>query len=216
MSLKEILSKIRRELETKDQIREKVLMISREVVRLSTQAVVSIHREDFNDAKKKLEKSKEKLIEMEEILKGWPELAHSGSVSVAYQEFVEAKLLLSFILQKKFLSQKELSVPSIPYVLGLADLVGELRRRALDSIKRGDLDTAENCLTVMEDIYTLLMTIEHGDALAPGLRRKCDTARRLIEETRGDVTIESRRSHLEKSIRRLERTVGGKKLKWRS
>ncbi|HYB92646.1 MAG TPA: haloacid dehalogenase [archaeon] len=211
--LEDILSKIRRELETKDQIREKVLLVSREIVRLSTQAVVSIHREDLVDAKEKLDKSKEKIVEMESALEGWPELAYSGSVSIAYQEFVEAKLLLSFVVQKKFLSQKELGVPSISYVLGLADLVGELRRRALDSIKKDDLNTAENCLTVMEDIYTLLMTIEHGDALAPGLRRKCDVARRLIEETRGDVAIESRRSHLEKSIERLERAVRGKKLK---
>jgi predicted translin family RNA/ssDNA-binding protein len=43
--------------------------------------------------------------------------------------------------------------------------------------------------------------------LVKGLRRKCDIARRIIEATRGDVTIEVRRSSLETSIKRLEETL---------
>lgn len=211
MSLKGILRKIRRELKVKDKVREKVLTLSREIVRLSTQAVVSMHQEAFDDARSKLEEAKENLHKMRGVLEGWPELAHSGSVTAAYQEYVEAKLLLSFITRKKFPGPEELGAPSIPYILGLADMVGELRRRALDSIRRGELEEAEKCLTVMEDVHALLMEIEHGEALAPGLRRKCDVARRLIEETRGDVTIETRRSLLEKSIRKLEKRVGGKR-----
>lgn len=210
MSLKRIIQEINMEINAKDQVREKVLAVSREIVRLSAQAILSMHRKDFKDARKKLGEARKKLQKMEKILRGWPEIAHSGSVYVAYQEFAEASLLLNFIREEKFSSPTALGIPPIPYILGLADMVGELRRRALDSIRTGDLRTAERCLMVMEDVQNLLMTLEHGYTLAPGLRRKCDVARRLIEETRGDVTIETRRSQLEKSIKRLEKTIGGK------
>jgi len=45
----------------------------------------------------------------------------------------------------------------------------------------------------------------------PGLRRKCDVARRIIETTRGDVTVEVRRSSLERSIKGLEKILGRKR-----
>jgi translin len=135
------------------------------------------------------------------------ELAHGGAVYTAYQEFAEASIFLEFSERRRFLGPKSLGVPSIPYVLGLADVIGELRRMALDSIRNNDLRLAERCLNSMEDIYASLMTLENADALAPGLRRKCDVARHLIEATRGDVTIEARRSSLEQSIRTLEKVV---------
>lgn len=209
MSLKRIIQEINVELKAKDQVREEVLDVSREIVRLSSQAILSMHRRDFKGAIKKSGQAKKRLKKMEKVLRGWPEIANSGSVHVAYQEFVEASLFLNFIREEKFSSPTALGVPSIPYILGLADLVGELRRRALDALRTGDLETAERCLMVMDDVHSLLMSLE-AHALVQGLRRKCDVARRLIEETRGDVTIETRRSQLEKSIKRLEKTVGGK------
>jgi predicted translin family RNA/ssDNA-binding protein len=49
----------------------------------------------------------------------------------------------------------------------------------------------------MDDVYFLI----------PGLRRKCDIARRIIEATRGDVTLDSRRSSLENAIERLAKAL---------
>jgi predicted translin family RNA/ssDNA-binding protein len=47
--------------------------------------------------------------------------------------------------------------------------------------------------------------------IVPGLRRKCDIGRRIIETTRGDVTIETRRSSLEESIKELKDAVQRKR-----
>jgi len=210
LSLKGIIQDVGKELKTKDSVREIVLANSREVVRLSSQAILLIHRRKFDEARSKLKQVHDLLYNMEETLKNWIELAHSGAVYTAYQEFAEASILLEFLERGKFPSPKSLGVPSIPYILGLADVIGELRRMALDSIRNDNLRMAEKCLSSMEDIHALLMTLENANALAPGLRRKCDVARHLIETTRGDVTMEARRSLLEQSIRMLEKTVGEK------
>jgi predicted translin family RNA/ssDNA-binding protein len=47
--------------------------------------------------------------------------------------------------------------------------------------------------------------------LVPGLRRKCDTARKIIEITRGDVTQEIRRSALEKYLKKFEKYTRNKR-----
>jgi translin len=59
----------------------------------------------------------------------------------------------------------------------------------------------------MEEIYVELMAMDEAYMLVPGLRRKSDVARHLIETTRGDITIEARRSSLERSMKDLEKLV---------
>ena len=111
------------------------------------------------------------------------------------------------IKEDRFISPEELGDPSVSYVLGLADVVGEFRRRALDSIRKGDVETAEKSLQMMEQIYVELTAMDDTCLLVSALRRKGDVARRLIDITRGDVTIETRRSFLERSIKELEKTL---------
>jgi predicted translin family RNA/ssDNA-binding protein len=48
------------------------------------------------------------------------------------------------------------------------------------------------------------MTMDEAYMLVPGLRRKCDVARRIIETTRGDITQEVRRNSLENYLKQFE------------
>jgi translin len=96
-------------------------------------------------------------------------------------------------------------VPFVDYVLGLADVIGEYRRMALDALREGNVEKSEKCLEMMDEIYIELMAMDEAYMLVPGLRRKCDTARKIIEATRGDVTQEIRRSMLEKYLKRFEK-----------
>jgi translin len=189
MPLKTIMRKIGKELELKDEVREKVLDVSRTIVRLSSQAILAIHRGRLNPAQKRIESAKKNLRKMEELLRKSPEIASSGFVYTAYQEYAEANLLLNFVLNEDFPTPERLGIPSIPYILGLSDLVGELRRKALDSMREGDLKLAERCLRTMEDVYNSFISIEKGHALVPGFRMKGDAIRKRIESTRGDITI---------------------------
>ncbi len=210
MSLKPILDKIQEELSKREQIREQVQKDMRRATRLSKQAILFIHQERFGGAKNLLEEANSLFFKLRKETKNHQDLFHSGLVSAAFEEYAEAHTLLILIEEDRFIDPEELGVPVISYVLGLGDVVGELRRRTLDSIRKGNVEAAEKCLETMEHIYSELTAMDDAYLFVSGLRRKCDVARHLIEITRGDVTIEARRSALERSILRLEDTVGKK------
>ncbi len=125
--------------------------------------------------------------------------------NAALQEYSEASIFLTLIEDSRFITPKEINVPSVDYVLGLADVVGEYRRSALDALREGDAEKGEKCLEIMDEIYIELMALDEAYMLVPGLRRKCDVARRIIESTRGDITQEVRRKSLEDYLKRFER-----------
>ncbi|MFQ6085955.1 MAG: hypothetical protein ACE5OY_06810 [Candidatus Bathyarchaeia archaeon] len=184
---KRVFQRIRKELRAKDRIRERALELSRTAIRLSAQAILSIHKGKLIRAERMLKRVRKSLDQMDTILKDCPEIAHKGFVYTAYQEYCEANLLLSFVSGRDFPTPDDLSVPPIPYTLGLADVVGELRRRAIDSLRVGDSKTADRCLDTMEGIYESFLSIERGYALIPGFKGKRDAIRSAIERTRADV-----------------------------
>jgi translin len=207
MSLKSILDELQKDLVKREEIWEGIKRDMRRATRLSKQAILFVHQKRNDEARRLLYEARELFSKLRETSDNHPDLIYRGIVDSAFQEYTEARTFLSLIEKDTFIDPEELGVPSIDYILGLADVVGEFRRRALDSIRRGDVETAENCLQTMEHIYTELTSMDEGYLLVSGLRRKCDIARRIIESTRGDVTIEARRSTLEHSITELEETM---------
>ena len=93
---------------------------------------------------------------------------------------------------------------------GLAEAVGELRRRSLDVLLHNHSKEAERLLTQMDDIYAVLVTMDYPDAITGGLRRLTDIVRGVTERTRGDMTISLRQEQLEQSLHRLEQRLDGK------
>jgi translin len=204
MSLNEILRKIQEDLSEREQVREEVHKDMRKATRLSKQAIQVTHQDRFDEAGAMLEEAKALFVKLRETGKDYPYLFYSGSVGAAFEENAEAHILLTLIREGRYPSPKEIGVPVTPYVLSLGDVIGELRRRALDLIRKGNVESSEKCLEWMEHIYTELTALDDAYIIINGLRRKGDIARRLIEITRGDITIEVRRTALERSISRLE------------
>ena len=209
--LKSLLAKIEEELKKKEELRQGLQKDMRRATRLSKQAILFVHQERFDEAKKRLKEASELLAKLDDISKDHSELVYSGLVNAAFEEYVEAYTLLTLIREERFIKPEELGVPSISYVLGLSDVIGELRRKTLDSLRKGDVETAENCMQKMEQIYIELTSMDDAYLLVPGLRRKCDVARRIIEATRGDLTVEARRRSLERSIKELEKKIRRKR-----
>jgi translin len=207
MSLKEILEKIQEELIGREEVREEVQRDMRKATRLSKQAIQVTHQERFDDAKAMLKEAKSLFVKLQDTAKDYPYLLYSGSVGAAFEEHAEAHILLTLIQEDRFVAAKEIDVPLTPYVLSLGDVIGELRRRALDLIRRGNVEAAEKTLERMEHIYSELTALDDAYIIVKGLRRKGDVARRLIEITRGDITSEARRSALERSLSKLEQTI---------
>ena len=211
-SLKTLLKKIRKELKEKDRVREKAQKDMRKATSLSKQAILLIHQKRFNEAKKLIKKAKEIISMLNDTSTKYPEIIYSGLFNAARQEYSEANIFLSLIQESRFITPEEINVPSVDYVLGLADVIGECRRLALDALREADVEKAEKCLQIMDEIYTELMGMDEAYMLVPGLRRKCDIARRIIETTRGDVTQEARRSSLEKYLKRFEKMAKKRKI----
>jgi translin len=207
MSLKDVLERIQDEMAKKDTAKQEVQIAMRKATRLSKQAIFLIHKNSLNEAQKTLDEATTLLEKVTELSSGFDDLQYMGIVGAAHEEYAEARIMLNLVKNGKFVGYKEIGVPMVSYVLGLADVIGELRRRVLNFLRKGDTGKAEESLELMEGIYAELMNLDEIHILVSGLRRKCDVARRVIEATMGDVTIEVRRSQLEKSIRNLEKTL---------
>jgi translin len=211
-SLKNVLKEIKDELREKEEVREKTQNDMRKATSLSKQAILFIHQRKVKEAKKHIEKAKEIILTLNEAAEADPEIVHGGLFNAARQEYSEANIFLNLVEESRFVTPKEIEVPSVDYVLGLADVIGENRRLALDELREGNSKKGEACLQTMEEIYIELMALDEAYMLVPGLRRKCDVARKIIETTRGDITQEVRREALEKNLRHFENLIKKKKV----
>lgn len=191
----------------RDEAWEEVKTDMRRATRLSKQAILFVHKEKNEKARKLLQEAEELFSKLDKISRDYPDLAYTGIVDSAFQEYTEAQTFLSLIEEDGFVPPEKLGVPLMSYVLGLPDVVGEFRREALDALRKGEVAEAENCLQTMEVIYLQLSSMDQGYHLVSGLRRKCDVSRKIIESTRGDVTIEVRRRSLAQSITELKKTM---------
>ncbi len=102
---------------------------------------------------------------------------------------------------------EELDLEPPTYLKGLAEAVGELRRRTMDILRGGHSEEAERLLSHMDEIFAVLVTMDYPDAVTYGLRRQTDITRGIIERTRGDITLSFRQQQLEKTIRQAEENI---------
>ncbi len=200
------LTSIQKQLVHYDEAREAVLNLSRTATRLAGSSILEIHRGDMESASNTLRKVEQTLSKIEILANDFSEFKTSSGVVVAFQEYVEAMTLRSFAQSERIPTISELKTDNRSYVLGLLDAVGEFRRMALNSLRRGEVKRAEKLLETMEGIYDDLQTLEHT-SIIPTFRVKMDADRRIVESTRGDVVTEVRRYALEQSLDRLEKRL---------
>lgn len=206
MLSKRDLASIQKQLVHYDEAREAVLNLSRTATRLAGSSILEIHRGDMESASNTLRKVEQTLSKIEILANDFSEFKTSSGVVVAFQEYVEAMTLRSFAQSERIPTISELKTDNRSYVLGLLDAVGEFRRMALNSLRRGQVKRAEKLLGAMEGIYDDLQILEHT-SIIPTFRVKMDADRRIIESTRGDVVTEVRRYALEQSLDRLEKRL---------
>jgi translin len=204
MSLESIMDEVREKFDKRDEARERVFELTRNAIRLSASAIKAIHRREFDLAEDNISKIRRTLNDVVESLNDIPELLHSGMVNSAFQEYSEAALLMLLTKEGRYAPPAEISVPFIDaYILGLADLIGELRRSALDSVCSGDVEQAVSILGKMDEVLSNLVTLDYPEAIIPGLRHKCDVARNLVEKTRGDIANSVSNQKLVDEIKKL-------------
>jgi translin len=205
-TLRSILKEVKEELIQKEEVRENAQKNMRKATSLSKQAILLMHQKKFDKAGKSIENAKEIISKLQISAREYPDIIYSGMFSAALQEYAEANVFQGLIKEARFVTPNEINVPALDYVLGLADVIGEYRRLVLDALREGEVKKGEEGLKIMDESYIELMALDEAYMLVPGLRRKCDMARRIIEATRGDVTQEVRRKALENRLIQLEKT----------
>ena len=203
MSLNEFLRGIEEKVRELDEARNEAESLSRKIIRETKKSIISTHQESFESSEASLREINRLLKSLREVVQKHPELISNNLVNTAFQETAEAYIYYNLVRWGRFIDPKSMDVSPSQYVLGLADCVGELRRRVLDLIRAGRLKEAEESLKTMEEILYELNLNSDLQVLIPGLRRKCDVARAIIESTRGDLALEVRRKSLEDGIKRL-------------
>ncbi len=202
-SLEKVISGIKTELMAKNNIREIAHEDMRKATSLSKQAILLLHQKRIDDAIKMLTTAKELITNLQKQAETSPDIVSGGMLSAAQQEYAEANILLTLVKEDRFVTPQEIKVPSIDYVLGLADVIGEYRRLALDSLRYGEVEKGVRCLEIMDEIFIQLLALDEAYMLVPGLRHKSDASRRIIEATRGDITLEVRRKSLEDELKKF-------------
>ena len=195
MTLKKIGDRIYASLADQSNSRDLLINEMHKVLKITRETISAIHQGDMKKAEKSLENVQALLKTTEGHLEKLSQLPVIGLVHDAEGEVAEAALFFAFQAKKKVPSPEEIGVSNIGYLQGLGDFVGELRRYSLDSLANDNLDEAKRAFNQMEQVYGILITFDFPRGLTPGIRRKTDVARGLIERTRADLStaIENRR-----------------------
>lgn len=194
------VEKARMFLAERDEVREKAIKASRDVIKHSGRMITEIQKGDLNKAEEYLRQLKEATERFLELIRPYPELYYSGMAYNALSEYVEAIILYDIVTGRDIPGYEELGIPPTPYLQGLGDVVGELRRLVLEEIRRGSYDKAWAYYEVMEAIYLALRSLDLPEALAPGVRHKTDVARRLTDDTKAFLIDLSSRERLSRLL----------------
>ncbi len=174
-----------------DEKRERIIKESRDILKLSKQAIYSIHRAELDTAAEQLAhaaKIKAKLdteITCDSSLK-------TGGYGSALEEYVEAMTFLSFMRDGTIATMKSLGVCAEEYLGGLADLTGELCRQAVLLATKGDTARLGAIHAAIEEIYGQFVQFDfrNGD-----LRRKYDSIKYNLQKAERvlyDLTLKGR------------------------
>ena len=206
--LESIMEGVRSVFVDKHQARERALPLCREALRNSANAIRAVHREEFDGAQKLIDRAGELLREAKAALCDHQDTYHAGFVHDAQKEYVEASATLALIAGRPLPTPASLDMELPAYLNGLGEAVGELRRHLLDKLRSGDVDHCEAVLEAMDDIYSVLVTVDYPDAMTGGLRRTTDAVRGILERTRGDLTVSVRQRELEQKLADFEKRLG--------
>ena len=192
------------QLNDRNRDREQALAVSREVVRMSANAIRAVHRADFEEARDLVQKGAARLKEAEHIREDNPLIYNAGFMNDARKEFTEANVTLAVISGGPLPGMEELGVDPSSYLNGMAEVIGELRRYILDRLRSDQVERCQEMMELMDEIYGVLVTVDFPEAVTGGLRHTTDAMRGILERTRGDLTIALRQYSLELRIKNLK------------
>jgi len=199
MSLKNTFTEIAKHLEIIYNNREEILKLSRVMIRDCSIAIKHIHRKEFQKYQEKISSIKKLHEELVKSVNRNPGIFFRY-LKTPEQEYTESIVFYSIIQKEAIPSPFDLSINPINYILGLADVIGELRRFALDNIRNSRVKDLNEVLESMDEIYANLFSLDYPSGVTQDLRHKIDVARNIIEKTRGDISLSVQMNDLKSCI----------------
>ena len=202
-----IAEKIRQDFTANNAARDRALVASRELVRYCSLTIRAVHRAEFAEADKLLARAGSLVAELEDSLRTMPDIYYAGYVQDALKEYAEANAFYALVTGRPLPDPDDIHCGYASYLNALGEVVGELRRYVLDALRQGKTERCEETLQAMDDIYSVMVTMDFPDAITGGLRRTTDVTRGIMEKTRGDLTFALRQDQLEKALAAFERRM---------
>jgi len=203
-NLAEIIESIRQEFTQINELRDKTLQLSRTLVRSCANSIRAIHRHEWAEAEAALTQARADAAAMVEPLAHYPTIYQAGYTQDSLKEVVEAHVVYAAIRGLPWPTPAELYVTGATYLRGLSEAASEMRRFVLDLMRRGQVVEAEPYLGFMDEVYSLLITVDFPDAITDGLRRNTDVLRTVLERTRGDLTMSIRQDQMRQALLSFE------------
>lgn len=210
MRLDDLARSFQERFDVKMAAREKALPAARHSIRASANAIRAVHRGELDTARRLMQQSADSIREGMDAVRDEPDVANAGFLQDAQKEYAEARVTAAIVAGEEIPRPDELGVQLAPYLNGMAEAIGELRRHILDLLRSGDVERSEELLGMMEDLYALLTTIDYPDAITGNLRRSTDVARGIMEKTRGDLSVSIVQRSLRDALDRHAKDVLGK------
>lgn len=195
--------KTHQEFERRNIVRDKALGQARQLTRFSAHTIRAIHRNEVSQAESILAEAGALVAAIKTDLAPFPDLYYAGYTQDALKEFAEASITCALIQAKPLPLPEDLDLSYATYMNGLAETTGELRRRCLDLLRKGYSPEAERLLGLMDEIYSMLVTLDYPDAITDGLRRHTDLVRGIVERTRADLTLSQREESLQQALQKV-------------
>jgi len=208
--LDQTAERIRTSFDAHTSARDQALSQARSLTRHCAHAIRAVHRQEQQNTQKELDEARKLAEALRTQLADFPSIYFAGYTQDALKEFAEANIVAALVASQELPTHEDLKLEEATYLKGLAEAVGELRRRILDILRHGYTEEVERLLEDMDEIYAVLVTMDYPDAVTGGLRRLTDIARSIIERTRGDVTLSLRHERLEQTLRQVEARINGK------
>lgn len=182
-NLKESVIEANDELVRKEEARELALVLSRDIIRKTKNAIHEIHvGKDNGKTMLELENDMDSMVSKLD-----DSSLRSGPVKDAMMEYAEASIFTAVYLKDIIPSYKDLNIDASSWVLGLADVVGELRRLVLTCLVDADYDNAKYYFQCMDEITEEIMMYDIADTVS-SIRKKQDAVRAIMERTRSDYS----------------------------
>ena len=162
--------------------RDRVMQLSKDLIRMAGKTIALMHAQGPEVAAGMMSKLKSAKLMLEGSEKGFEYYSLQ-----AHQEYSEALILHGILSDRKIPSMKRIGESEGPYLLGLMDAVGELKREILESIRKGDKENAKAYYKIMADIYDSTLHMRFANSILPDFRRKQDTARIQLESVMNEM-----------------------------